>query len=621
MTDPVLESHSTICRRCSNLSFRELLLDPLRRAHLGPPASWMPDACDMCRFFLQSLPLEAQESDIELRSRSPISRVNRRLFRDVDDAGVCDDQGVFGLVERRSSRSYQWDLMPIEKLIPLVAVPAMIDFSLVQRWLEMCRSNGGDLLPSDEMLWLTVIDCKTRELVSLPAGEGYVALSYVWGSTSATTSETPETSRLPFRLPQSIEDAMTACRNIGIRYLWIDRYCISQANLEERLNQIRRMDTIYSNAFLTLVACAGQDPHDGLPGVSRARLTCPSIRLGDCGMYHMMAAENLIHRSTWDSRGWTYQEWLLSARRLYFTDRQLLFEAPEFCETEATCLSAAPRVPGDDYLYSLDHWAKEPYRCISIYTQRTLSVPSDILNAMLGIFAVFERRFQIQQLWGLPFTDGSRAWIEGVSEPPPTFTKSLLWTHDGVSRREGFPSWSWTGWYGQINWAHNTLRAKHSAEVDANDIKVELELTSGDLISWENYQQIYQWVNQGEGRLTIYIHIEAYVTPAVFRCLHDEDVPRGQLGLERKEGGYRLYGDSFGIPRSAGSTEPAMAPAGSLLGLHISPSRYDTNDRYTFEDVLIIKNTGGHWERIAILHLVTRDLLGLKMIRQKIRLG
>ncbi|OJJ38775.1 hypothetical protein ASPWEDRAFT_104217 [Aspergillus wentii DTO 134E9] len=35
--------------------------------------------------------------------------------------------------------------------------------------------------------------------------------------------------------PTTIQDAMTACGKLGIRYLWIDRLCIIQDNLEEKI--------------------------------------------------------------------------------------------------------------------------------------------------------------------------------------------------------------------------------------------------------------------------------------------------------------------------------------------------------------------------------------------------
>lgn len=46
----------------------------------------------------------------------------------------------------------------------------------------------------------------------------------------------------PNSLPRTIQDACTVTRQLGMRYLWIDRYYIEQHDAVERHNQIRQMD-------------------------------------------------------------------------------------------------------------------------------------------------------------------------------------------------------------------------------------------------------------------------------------------------------------------------------------------------------------------------------------------
>jgi hypothetical protein len=66
------------------------------------------------------------------------------------------------------------------------------------------------------------------------------------------------TDSLPNPAPLVIEDAIIATKIIGFRHLWIDRYCISQTNLEDQEKQIEKMVQIYARAEVTLVAVAGE---------------------------------------------------------------------------------------------------------------------------------------------------------------------------------------------------------------------------------------------------------------------------------------------------------------------------------------------------------------------------
>jgi Heterokaryon incompatibility protein (HET) len=86
-----------------------------------------------------------------------------------------------------------------------------------------------------------------------PWSESYVALSYVWGPPSGDW-------------PQTILDAIEVTKRLGEQYLWVDRLCINQTNLEEKQFLISKMDAIYEGAEFTIVATVG-DARTGLLGV------------------------------------------------------------------------------------------------------------------------------------------------------------------------------------------------------------------------------------------------------------------------------------------------------------------------------------------------------------------
>lgn len=69
------------------------------------------------------------------------------------------------------------------------------------------------------------------------------------------------------RLPQTIEDALDLASMLNLDYLWVDALCIFQDDAIDQAYQIGKMATIYSSAFLTIVAASGGHSNAGLPGL------------------------------------------------------------------------------------------------------------------------------------------------------------------------------------------------------------------------------------------------------------------------------------------------------------------------------------------------------------------
>ena len=89
-------------------------------------------------------------------------------------------------------------------------------------------------------------------------------------------------------------------------------------------SMIDQMDLVYSNARATIVAASGNSASDGLPGISVPRYQAHA----DIGETHLVEVSNVvadIMLSKWFTRGWTYQEWYFSRRRLIFTDSEMMF--------------------------------------------------------------------------------------------------------------------------------------------------------------------------------------------------------------------------------------------------------------------------------------------------------
>ncbi|KAK4454901.1 heterokaryon incompatibility protein-domain-containing protein [Podospora aff. communis PSN243] len=175
-----------------------------------------------------------------------------------------------------------------------------------------------------------LIDCRTRCILPLLNMQGgyppYIALSYLWGQHRPPPVPDGGFAEVPEGIPLTIQDAVTVTTKLGFRYLWIDAYCIPP---QYRNLQLGKMDIIYSEAALTIVAAAGDGPGHGLPGIG-ACLTKPqaitSLDKYTFPDWTSRDVEDAVNESTWNTRGWTYQESVLSRRRLSFTPSFATFE-------------------------------------------------------------------------------------------------------------------------------------------------------------------------------------------------------------------------------------------------------------------------------------------------------
>jgi hypothetical protein len=157
-----------------------------------------------------------------------------------------------------------------------------LDFSWAKACLQACDDHHGyQCSPSanlEENSIIYFIDVEEHCLVKARS-KSYVALSYIWGDVSGGI-EHPKCciNSLPLMLqkgyfstnsersPLSIRNAITFCKKMGQRYLWIDRYCIVQDLLEQKQEQLKVMGLIYHNAYFTIIAAEG-DAMTGLPGI------------------------------------------------------------------------------------------------------------------------------------------------------------------------------------------------------------------------------------------------------------------------------------------------------------------------------------------------------------------
>lgn len=98
-------------------------------------------------------------------------------------------------------------------------VQSKIDFAEAREGVNHCLANHVrvcELKRDDKLRTAKMVEVVTRKVIDCPENCDYFALSYVWGDVM------PAEGALEKRtLPQTIEDAMTATREMGWRYLWV----------------------------------------------------------------------------------------------------------------------------------------------------------------------------------------------------------------------------------------------------------------------------------------------------------------------------------------------------------------------------------------------------------------
>ncbi|KAJ8516489.1 hypothetical protein ONZ45_g6205 [Pleurotus djamor] len=359
-------------------------------------------------------------------------------------------------------------------------VKDMMDVSLVRKWLRLCQEEHDDVcqgswwidrreaLPSA----VRMIDVKTMSLVPAPKRCRYIALSYVWGGVGSqyqTMLDNVSSRSVPGGLdisilPATIVDSIHVCKLLGERYLWIDALCIIQDSHEDKAAQIGVMHQIYGCSYLTLFAVAGLSAHAGLPGVRPGSRKVKQHIEKVQGLHFAVPLPNLLHtlsRSAWGSRGWTYQEAMLSCRRLFFTEDQIYFECLEevwpediisehrrspqsFHSSRFTGIGSLtfPRAPTQSWLQT--SYTDTYMSIVNNYGPRDFTSELDAVDGMSAITTALTNAFQLGPYgfrYGMLLKDLDRTLLWVPSD-------SVQLVRRNIPKDAPWPSWSWIGWRG-----------------------------------------------------------------------------------------------------------------------------------------------------------------------------
>ncbi|KAG2413190.1 hypothetical protein HFD88_002379 [Aspergillus terreus] len=322
-------------------------------------------------------------------------------------------------------------------------------------------------------------DGKNKIYLREPSGSQkakYITLSYRWPEQRITSDQYAAlgatlTSNIAGRraiggLPWSslhpiYQDVVDIAIDLHIDYVWIDALCIIQNDDADKKQQLRRMGEIYKNSYLTVCASDGLRPFTARDGTSR-----PSVpeyhrfqmTIGDDTghpkafevPYHDVIAGNQVQNFSDEvvsSRGWTFQERVLSPRTLFFGKTQVYFDCSEYCIGEDGFLRPGRQLKADDIPSGVkfrEYW----WSLVAIYCTRELGVDSDKLVAIGGLAKVLNDSYSV----------GGGGYVAGLWTGPH-FLGDLLWSvtgdqdakRDWDTRTYRAPSWSWAAVDGQVS--------------------------------------------------------------------------------------------------------------------------------------------------------------------------
>ncbi|VUC31107.1 unnamed protein product [Clonostachys rosea] len=428
------------------------------------------EECALCRILLQALSHEYQDRpDALMADQAWEAEWYQNIIEYDPIADGAEDQYGSALCPRLKgdpTSVYGVQLVDGQSTQHLVrgrVIPARMDVATIMSWLARCsREHGDDCLQTylsipehpSNLPGFMVIDVEKLCLAQLPEGVAYTTLSYVWGTTnSPTTLKTNvDAFREPgafrrTRLPKTISDAIEVTSALGFRFLWVDALCIVQDDDDFKTKLIANMDAVYGNSALTIVAASGDHADAGLEGwrqAMEAGSRQSTVKIEDGFILGVLPFFDLeLMNSTFASRGWTYQETALSARRLIFLGGQFYFVCRGAVWREDVMAESnliQPFTGANTLGTGASEWTLGRYsEHVAAYSSRKLTYSSDAINAFTGIQKALQGSMGNTRFWyGLPAAalDWALLW------KPTTGTK--------LARREQFPSWSWAGWDGSV---------------------------------------------------------------------------------------------------------------------------------------------------------------------------
>ncbi|KAL1600539.1 hypothetical protein SLS60_006925 [Paraconiothyrium brasiliense] len=463
-----------------------------------------------------------------------------------------------------------------------------------------------------------VIDVWTGDVIAVRSTLRYLALSYVWGRPqdqkqylipSAEKAEDIAWKIDLTALPRTLEDTVLLVRELGEAYIWIDSLCIDQSSTNDKAAIVPAMDGIYSNAYLTIIAANGPNADAGLAGFRTGR-SVPDTPIGFEQHGRTLSLipsrpgyAQILEEATWSSRGWTYQEHVLSSRCIFFTASEVLFAGDAGAhEREAFSLERTLRQSSNSNSNSIRRTGKQlttrdfllrrrnhdfdglsmwmRYKtAVEAFSSRSLTNAGDRFDAFNGVLnylaAGHRRRDEVRVLSGLMYFS---VRDRGDGYILDNFVQALLWRprprsctpHNRIplnaTGTSALPSWSWAGWLVPVDvedtdtWSGWELRFSEMVPHIVNENNIQCHDSTGeDAARWPFEPEVCK-ISPLEG-LVLHLWVP------VLNCVLRRDPNR------QREEGFNIYYNyvkwdrhgSHGVSDVDGKTDKSMPPSVTLI--------------------------------------------------------
>jgi hypothetical protein len=329
------------------------------------------------------------------------------------------------------------------------------------------------------------------------------------------------------------------------------------------------MASVYGNSYFTIIAASGVDARHGLRGIDGG--SAPrnfKERILEFSPDVKMIAEPEDNSdwkpAVWHTRGWTFQERVISPRTLVFVGDTVYWEcrAVKCFENLARGSDDRPasRRPSGDYSLDIKPWPdlREYFGLVEKYNTRKFKYENDALNAFTSITTVMSNTFHGGFLCGIPEF---------------LFDIGILWSgKSALTRRSHFPSWSWVGWSGDVAVSSAYMEAwrpiSYKSNLFDNDIP---ELDMGLRV---RITPLFEWYKTDRSRQSLIRMKNEWHKFARHKWGQDAQLPEGWKHIDdkdRRKKGQKFehediedFGFMFPFPVSS-STRNDTAELASLL--------------------------------------------------------
>ena len=410
--------------------------------------------------------------------------------------------------------------------------PASDDsFNLAEQWMRAClkehpRCNRASSELPDRLLKLGKEPDLSGLRLYLTDKEQeshieYAILSYSWGDDESRWVMTKNLADLRSycqgidarTLPKTLFDFLYVAKRLRFDYVWIDALCIIQLDPIDFALQVMKLSDIYGRSALNVSATSSRHCDQGFlqpllipdSDLWLGQLLRPKSSTRETAVWAGPQADILdLDQEFISSRGWVFQERLVTCATLHYTDKGLVWECAsgrkvghdsgldqkdwkrEWQDFMGRMSPASPNRNLKQRRVSLQNW----YNWVSAYSRRNLYKSTDKFLAIAGLARTFADIFSLNYAAGL--------WKEDI-------VHGLMWRRDIWEQHpiryveHVAPSWSWASVRGHLEYRKHLLTASTNGpllDINCQDVQVQEEtegtfgrVTEGGSIRAKGYLQ------------------------------------------------------------------------------------------------------------------------------------